>query len=424
MQARSQVQLILTPATNVKLCARVSHQSGSERQKLKKHILIIGWLYIVMSAIGIALSMTLCVSLWLDSSVRSQTGLQFLGPPVLVFACLGLAPGLISGVGLLYRRNWARMILLIFSAILLPMLPVGTAIGVYGFWTLLNAETQALFAGSFVPETRNLRPNPCKSSPLLNLFGVMVSVAAGFFLTLKVGFIVHHEPQPAVIASTALTAAAAFVILVAAIASTVILIRIGGRAASDRRNPGYTTNSTTDLRQPKSAAVSQSGNEWSAEVVAQGRINAQLASKARVEEQRRRVEELAADPARAQYAPLVKRGEDWSDQNIAYYENHEIAVSCEHLQPIERAMRRAGIDARRHLTNVSAKCLIDLPALKIALSPPPTVRYMEYYQDERYERENPAAFLICDEHKSIIHTVHPEAAVAKEMPWFPPSRSL
>jgi hypothetical protein len=40
-------------------------------------------------------------------------------------------------------------------------------------------------------------------------------------------------------------------------------------------------------------------------------------------------------------------------------------------------------------------------------------------QGERDAHDHPTAFLICDEHKSLIHTVHPDVAGAQDTPWFP-----
>lgn len=55
-------------------------------------------------------------------------------------------PGVIAGVGLLEFRPWARVLTLVLCGLNLLNVPVGTAIGVYGFWALLNRETEQLFA--------------------------------------------------------------------------------------------------------------------------------------------------------------------------------------------------------------------------------------------------------------------------------------
>ncbi|HYR28520.1 MAG TPA: hypothetical protein VEU30_08645 [Thermoanaerobaculia bacterium] len=61
------------------------------------------------------------------------------------FVLLAL-PAILGGVGLLKRRNWGRILILIVGALSLLNFPFGTAYGVYAFWVLLNDEARPLFA--------------------------------------------------------------------------------------------------------------------------------------------------------------------------------------------------------------------------------------------------------------------------------------
>ena len=54
-------------------------------------------------------------------------------------------PGIIGGIGLLQHKNWARILVLILSAMDLINIPIGTAIGVYSFWVLTQDEAVRLF---------------------------------------------------------------------------------------------------------------------------------------------------------------------------------------------------------------------------------------------------------------------------------------
>ncbi|MGD0297937.1 MAG: hypothetical protein ABSE86_12530 [Bryobacteraceae bacterium] len=54
-------------------------------------------------------------------------------------------PGLIGGIGLLQYQSWARITIIVISALDLIHIPIGTALGIYGFWVLLNPETEAMF---------------------------------------------------------------------------------------------------------------------------------------------------------------------------------------------------------------------------------------------------------------------------------------
>ncbi len=54
-------------------------------------------------------------------------------------------PSIIAGVGLRRRREWARILTIVLSVINLFGSPIGTAIGGYGLWVLLNDQSRAYF---------------------------------------------------------------------------------------------------------------------------------------------------------------------------------------------------------------------------------------------------------------------------------------
>ena len=54
-------------------------------------------------------------------------------------------PGIIAGVGLYRRKEWARILTLILSVIGIFNFPFGTAIGIYSIWVLIQPESVAAF---------------------------------------------------------------------------------------------------------------------------------------------------------------------------------------------------------------------------------------------------------------------------------------
>ena len=68
------------------------------------------------------------------------------GTALTVFLALFAIPSLIAGYGLLQYRPWARIVGIILSAISLINIPIGTVVGVYGLWVLLNKDTERLFS--------------------------------------------------------------------------------------------------------------------------------------------------------------------------------------------------------------------------------------------------------------------------------------
>ncbi len=123
---------------------------------MAQHVKILGILHIVFGALCvmgglIAFAVMGGIAGIVGTSDQSQDAA--VAVPVLAaiggFVCilclvLGL-PGLIGGIGLLQFKPWARITVIVISALDLIHIPFGTALGIYGFWVLLNPQTEAMF---------------------------------------------------------------------------------------------------------------------------------------------------------------------------------------------------------------------------------------------------------------------------------------
>jgi len=115
---------------------------------MDKHITVLGTIYIVWNAMTIGAGVLIFLVL-LGGGLISGDDEAFLitsvvGLSVGGFMILLALPGVIGGIGLLRRRNWARILLIILGALHLPGFPFGTALGIYTFWVLLQDETLRL----------------------------------------------------------------------------------------------------------------------------------------------------------------------------------------------------------------------------------------------------------------------------------------
>ena len=54
-------------------------------------------------------------------------------------------PGILAGMGLYKRKEWARILTLVLSIVEIFSFPFGTAIGIYSIWALIQPETVAEF---------------------------------------------------------------------------------------------------------------------------------------------------------------------------------------------------------------------------------------------------------------------------------------
>lgn len=68
---------------------------------------------------------------------------------VIAFAFLAVlsVPAIIGGIGLLRGQKWARVLMLILFVLNLFSISIGTAIGVYSIWVLMQPETVEMFIG-------------------------------------------------------------------------------------------------------------------------------------------------------------------------------------------------------------------------------------------------------------------------------------
>jgi len=61
------------------------------------------------------------------------------------FLVLTALPGIVGGIGLLKGKNWARVLVIFLAVLDLIDFPLGTAIGGYSLWVLLNNDSAPLF---------------------------------------------------------------------------------------------------------------------------------------------------------------------------------------------------------------------------------------------------------------------------------------
>jgi hypothetical protein len=69
-----------------------------------------------------------------------------------VFLLALAIPAILGGWGLLNYRSWSRVLMIVISGLSLLHFPIGTALGIYGLWVLLNEQSrQLLETGGALP---------------------------------------------------------------------------------------------------------------------------------------------------------------------------------------------------------------------------------------------------------------------------------
>ncbi len=123
-------------------------------QDLKLHVPIVGWLLIAGHAIFLVIAVFVfmllsMIGLGVGLSPHGEfpAGILFIvGTFVAGLLTVLAIPGVVAGVGLLMRWSWARILAIIVAILGLMNFPLGTAIGLYALWVLLQDSATAYFS--------------------------------------------------------------------------------------------------------------------------------------------------------------------------------------------------------------------------------------------------------------------------------------
>ena len=343
---------------------------------MDSHRKILGWTFTALCGACLAIGLLACVVFWPAAGARPGGELALLWPVLLMAAYA--VPGLAGGLGLLRGQAWARLLLVVLLVLMLPAVPIGTVFGAYGLWVLLGTRGQR-------QQSWNLLAG--KGAMLLLIAGV----GAGFAVVLQVGFWLDGHPAP-------LQVGQAFPFALVVLLVLALLVATGGwrrLALAGTPGPGATHFWRT---------------AWT-----RGRPLRDFNAS-----ERERLAGLAADPARRQYAEKIRRGQLWSDAQIAYDLNPASTVTCVHLRGAEHAMREAGIFVRLlHGPVASADCRIDLPRFTQQFGDAASALYEERHDIDRSYHDPKTAMFHCRACNAHLMVVHPEEA-AYDTPLFPP----
>lgn len=124
---------------------------------MEGHVRTVASLHIALSILGFLLSIVIYSVLNLIGNFvdekEAQVVLSIVANVVAIFLFVLSIPGIIGGIGLFKYKEWARILVLIVSALKLLNFPIGTAVGVYSIWVLVQKETTELFNTTPVQST-------------------------------------------------------------------------------------------------------------------------------------------------------------------------------------------------------------------------------------------------------------------------------
>ena len=118
----------------------------------KQHLTVVAALNIGLGALGVVLAMIAFVVLAgvglliATEDPNALPILTFIAVIAAGFFLITSVPDIIGGIGLVKRQSWARILVLILSVLKLINFPLGTIVGVYSIWVLMQDEAVQLLS--------------------------------------------------------------------------------------------------------------------------------------------------------------------------------------------------------------------------------------------------------------------------------------
>ena len=122
------------------------------------HVRVLGVLNIAIGVVGLIIALLTMIGVGGAAGIISASAepedaalavpiLSIVGGLVVAVVFAFSVPSVVTGIGLLYFKPWARILGIVLSAIALLGFPWVTLLGIYGLWVLFNKDTERLFAG-------------------------------------------------------------------------------------------------------------------------------------------------------------------------------------------------------------------------------------------------------------------------------------
>lgn len=121
-----------------------------EESKMKKHVTVVGAIHIGFGILGLVGAIAVFFALnfargFVENEEVPTMVLKFLSISLPLLIGFMSTLGLVGGIGLLSYLPWARYLIIVVAALGCLNIPIGTLIGVYSLWVLLQDDTVKLF---------------------------------------------------------------------------------------------------------------------------------------------------------------------------------------------------------------------------------------------------------------------------------------
>jgi hypothetical protein len=123
------------------------------------HVRVLGVIYIALGILGLMGAALMLIGFGGAAGIINASAdpdeaalaipiLSIVGTALVIFLFAFSLPSIITGIGLLYFKPWARVLGIVLSAVSLLGFPWVTILGIYGLWVLFSKDTERLFTAS------------------------------------------------------------------------------------------------------------------------------------------------------------------------------------------------------------------------------------------------------------------------------------
>lgn len=111
---------------------------------MKKHINVLGAFYLLFGLLGGLVALGFAntyFGYWTPpEKMKFLFSTSGWGSVLVFLFAVVSVPGIIAGIGLLLQKPWARFLALVLAFINLMNIPLGSMLGIYAIWVLMNSE--------------------------------------------------------------------------------------------------------------------------------------------------------------------------------------------------------------------------------------------------------------------------------------------
>jgi hypothetical protein len=118
---------------------------------MRDQIRVLGWCFIIYGLFFVAIGVLIFMIVFGAGIISGDRIAMYvtgtIGTLIASALIIFWIPNIIAGIGLISFRSWGRVLALVVGALHILAFPIGTAVGIFAFFVLMQPDAEALFDG-------------------------------------------------------------------------------------------------------------------------------------------------------------------------------------------------------------------------------------------------------------------------------------